>query len=102
MTTNKTTVKDTLLQLMALAGIPEALYDSTTVAQLALRLDARGKLPAHARCTECGRVYTLQGYLYLDPVGYYGRDGERCECGAQLAAAAPEGAKTAVPFYENG
>lgn len=36
----KTTFRDTLLQLMAIAGIPAEHFDTTTLAQLALRLDA--------------------------------------------------------------
>lgn len=116
MTNGRESIKDTLLGLMRMVGIPEKDFETTTLAQLALRHDARKQaLGVHAKCGRCGAEYGLQRWLYLEPTGYFDADGERtrpahrpelegrlCECGEELRVAAPMGARLAVPLHEMG
>lgn len=109
---NRPNVKELLLQLMAQAGIPADKFDSTTLAELAYRLEA-AKLKTYARCGSCAACYSLQGWLYLAPTGYFLRDGSRCRgqrpelegrvckaCGHEMRVAAAAGAPASTPLWQ--
>lgn len=114
-----------LLDLMKKAGIAEEQFETTTVVQLGLRLDSgpgcqvggivQGKdLEVYARCGGCQACYTLQAWFYLNPTGYWERDGQRTreghqptfegrtcrKCGKEIRVPAPAGARASVPLYQ--
>jgi hypothetical protein len=66
----------TLQRLMQEAGMEGAALDSTTVQELALRLQG-ARDGVQVRCPHCAQGYSWVGFAYLEPTGFWTEDGTR-------------------------
>lgn len=65
MTPDESSFEETLKRLMRYAGIPDVEYETTTVRQLALRLQRNALIPRHCRCGHCFADYGFAEWIRL-------------------------------------